>query len=251
MFDAFGFEIWLLLFAVASLAGCIDVIAGGGGLLVLPTLLSVGLSPAQALATNKLQASFGTSTAVIHFSRKGQVTIKSLLFAIGCTFIGAAIGTVVVQLIDNTILTQLIPVLLIGIAIYMLINPTINTHQQQQKITEKTFALFIGFGIGFYDGFFGPGTGTFFTIAYITLMGYSLTQATIHSKVLNWASNIASLLFFILGGQVVWAVGLVMAAGQVVGAYCGSHLVLKQGSKIIRPLLVIICVVMSVKLLMD
>ncbi|WP_163834230.1 TSUP family transporter [Spartinivicinus ruber] len=251
VFDAFGLEVWFMLFAVASLAGCIDVIAGGGGLLVLPTLLATGLSPAQALATNKLQASFGTSTAVIHFSRKGQVTIKSLLLAISCTFIGSAIGTVVVQLIDNAILTQLIPILLIGIALYMLINPNINANQTQQKIAEKTFALLIGLGIGFYDGFFGPGTGTFFTIAYITLMGYSLTLATIHSKVLNWSSNIASLLFFILGGQVVWSVGLFMAVGQVTGAYVGSHLVLKQGNKLIRPLLIAVCVIMSVKLLMD
>ncbi|WP_245985943.1 TSUP family transporter [Azospirillum thermophilum] len=198
------------LFAVGLLAGFIDSIAGGGGLLSIPALLAAGLPPAETLATNKLQASFGSFSATLKFVRQGEVRPGSMLPMIVCTFIGAAAGAIIVQILDSSFLRDVIPLLLIGIAIYLLVSPKAGDLDARQRIGENAFALAIGTGIGFYDGFFGPGTGTFFAIAFVSLLGYNLRKATAHTKVLNFTSNIASLLFFLAGGHVLWTVGLLM-----------------------------------------
>ncbi len=245
-----SFELMALLFATGMLAGFVDAIAGGGGLIALPVLLFVGLSPAQALATNKLQSSFGSFSASLYFVRRGLVDLRSISMMVFCTFVGAASGALLVQQIDPSFLTAVIPVLLILIAVYFCFSPQVGEEDVQRRIAPQSFALTVGLGIGFYDGFFGPGTGSFFAIAFVSLLGYGLTKATAHTKVLNFTSNIASLLFFILGGQVVWVLGLLMAAGQLVGARLGAALVVLKGSKLIRPLVVILCILMSLKLLL-
>lgn len=243
-------ELMALLFATGMLAGFVDAIAGGGGLIALPVLLFVGLSPAQALATNKLQSSFGSFSASLYFVRRGLVDLRSIRMMVFCTFVGAASGALLVQQIDPSFLTAVIPILLILIAVYFCFSPQVGEEDVQRRIAPQSFALTVGLGIGFYDGFFGPGTGSFFAIAFVSLLGYGLTKATAHTKVLNFTSNIASLLFFILGGQVVWVLGLLMAAGQLVGARLGAALVVLKGSKLIRPLVVILCILMSLKLLL-
>ncbi|MBE4303123.1 TSUP family transporter, partial [Vibrio parahaemolyticus] len=153
-------EVLTALFLVASVAGFIDAMAGGGGLLTLPALLAAGLSPTQALATNKLQSSFGSFSASWYFVRNGIVSLKEIRFAILCTFIGAAIGAEAVQFIDASVLTSLIPVLLIAISLYFLLAPSTRKIDGEPKLAEAMFALCIGGGVGFYDGFFGPGTGS-------------------------------------------------------------------------------------------
>ncbi|MEH6473446.1 MAG: TSUP family transporter [Halopseudomonas sp.] len=245
-----GYELMALLFAAGMLAGFVDAIAGGGGLIALPMLLFAGLSPAQALATNKLQGTFGTFSASLYFIRKGLVDLRSIGTMVVCTFVGSALGTLLVQQIDPSFLTAVIPLLLILIALYFWFSPQVGEEDVKQRIGPLSFALSIGFGVGFYDGFFGPGTGSFFAIAFVSLMGFGLTKATAHTKVLNLTSNVASLLFFILGGQVVWTLGLLMAAGQLIGGRLGASLVVLKGSKLIRPLVVCICILMSVKLLL-
>ncbi len=240
----------LLLFAGGALAGFIDAIAGGGGLVALPLLLFTGLSPAQALATNKLQGCFGTFSASYYFIRRGLVRPRDITTMVACTFVGAAAGTLLVQRLDPSFLTLAIPVLLIATAGYFWFSPQMGEEDAQQRIGVLGFSLSVGFGVGFYDGFFGPGTGSFFAIAFVSLLGFGLTKATAHTKVLNFTSNIASLLFFIAGGQVMWALGLTMAAGQLVGGRLGARLVVRKGSKLIRPLVVTMCIVMSLKLLL-
>lgn len=244
-----SYELIGLLFVAGILAGFVDAIAGGGGLIALPVLLFAGLSPAQALATNKLQGSFGTLSSSLYFVRRGLVDLRAVTNMIVCTFVGAALGTILVQQIDPGFLTAVIPVLLILIAIYFLLSPQIGEEDAHQRMGSLAFALTIGFGVGFYDGFFGPGTGSFFAIAFVSLMGFGLTKATAHTKVLNLTSNIASLLFFIAGGQVVWTLGLVMALGQLIGGRLGATLVMLKGSKLVRPLVVCVCILMSIKLL--
>ncbi|MGI9276039.1 MAG: TSUP family transporter [Endozoicomonas sp.] len=238
-----------ILLLVGFAAGFVDSIAGGGGLITVPALLAAGLNPAQALATNKLQSSSGAFSASYYFVRRGLVNLKDLRLAILMTFAGSAIGTLLVQEIDASVLEQLIPFMMIAIAAYFLFSPSVNDESRQKKITMVAFAVTAAVAIGFYDGFFGPGTGSFFAIAFVSLMGFSLTKATAHTKVLNFTSNIASLLFFILGGAVVWQVGLVMIVGQVTGARLGSRMVMSRGQKIIRPMIVIISLVMTAKLL--
>ena len=245
------FELTLLgiLFFTGLLAGFIDAIAGGGGLIALPVLLASGLSPVEALATNKLQGSFGTFAAAGYFVRKRLVNLKQMRVAIGFTFIGAAAGTGLIQLFDARFLAKLMPVLLIGIALYFLFAPNIGDNDKQQRIAPTLFGLLVGTSLGFYDGFFGPGTGTFFTLAYISLAGYGMAKATAHTKVLNFTSNLASLIFFAMGGHIVWLAGLVMAAGQLIGGQLGARMVLKQGTRLIKPLVIVMTLLLSAKLL--
>ena len=247
----FGFDLLVILFAVATLAGFVDAIAGGGGLITIPALLWAGITPAQALATNKLQGSFGSFSASLNFIRKGHVNPRDMILAIVLTFAGSALGTVLVQMLDPGILMTILPGLLILIALYFLFSPRVGDIDAHQMIGKTTFAFTAGFAIGFYDGFFGPGTGSFFSIAFVALLGFNMTKATAHTKVLNFTSNFASLVMFIAGGEVVWVIGFVMAAGALIGAQIGSHMVMKVGARLVRPLLVVTSIAISIKLIID
>ncbi|HDM8153805.1 TSUP family transporter [Vibrio harveyi] len=243
------FEILIALFFVASAAGFIDAMAGGGGLLTLPALLAAGLSPTQALATNKLQSSFGSFSASWYFVRNGIVSLKEMRLAILCTFIGSAIGAEAVQFIDAGVLTSLIPVLLIAISLYFLLSSASKAAEGEPKLSEAMFALCVGGGVGFYDGFFGPGTGSIFALCFVALGHFSLVDATARTKILNFTSNIAALLFFILAGLPVWEIGLTMAVGGFIGAQLGAKVVVTKGQKWIRPLVITMSMLMATKLL--
>ena len=249
--ETLSLDIILLLAAVAAIAGFVDAIAGGGGLIALPALLWAGLSPIQALATNKLQGSFGTMMASWHFIRNGIVDIRSMVPEILLTFIGAVSGTLLVQQLDSAFLAGIIPILLILMAIYTLFSPRMTDDKAKQRISRRLFVLTIGFGVGFYDGFFGPGTGSFFTIGFVALMGLGLRDATAHGKILNFTSNIAALIFFAVGGHMVWLLGLSMGLAQMCGAWLGAHVVIHKGSGVIKPLLVIVSILMAIKLLLS
>ncbi|WP_019616530.1 TSUP family transporter [Psychromonas ossibalaenae] len=249
MLFEFSYEIIALLFAVAVLAGFIDAIAGGGGLLTIPALMWAGLPPTAALGTNKLQACGGSFFASFYFVRKGMVKLSEMKLAILCAFVGAALGTVAVQLIDIAVLEMLLPFLMLTIGGYFLFSKKISEDDRHQVLTPGLFALTAALGVGLYDGFFGPGTGSFFALAFVSLSGYGLAKATAHAKVLNFSTNIASLIFFALGGKVFWLLGGIMLIGQAMGATLGSRLVLTKGTKMIKPLVVSMSVLMSVKLL--
>ncbi|KKM57530.1 sulfite exporter TauE/SafE family protein [Yersinia pestis] len=240
-----------ILFAVALLAGFIDSIAGGGGLLTVPALLAVGLPPAQALATNKLQSVGGSFSASLYFIRRGAVNLKQQKLTIALTLVGSMLGAILVQYMRADILRQILPLLVIGIGVYFLLTPRLGVVDQQRRLSALPFALIAGGGIGFYDGFFGPGAGSFYALAFVTLCGFNLAKSTAHAKVLNFTSNLGGLIFFIIGGKVVWSIGLVMLVGQVLGARLGAHMVLTRGQKLIRPMIVVVSFVMSCKLLYD
>ncbi len=252
LFGIWGSLPWLTLgglFAVAVVAGFIDSVAGGGGLLCVPALLAAGLSPAQTLATNKLQGSFGTFSASLKFVRAGQVDLKAFTPSILAVFCGAAAGTLTVQVLDAAFLRDVLPLLLTGVAAYFLFSPRIGEEDRHQRLSLAGFAFSFAPLLGFYDGFFGPGTGSFLVIVLVTLLGFNLLKATAHTKVLNFTSNITSLLFFLLGGKIIWSVGLSMAAGQFLGARLGSHLVLTKGAGIVRPCLVIMSLAITARLI--
>ena len=242
-------EVAPLLVVLAFVSGAIDAIAGGGGLLTIPALLWAGLPPVAVLATNKAQAVFGSFAATAHFARRGMVKPQHAWRAVLATFIGAGAGALLVQYLAGDLLEQLIPVLLIGFALYFGLSPRVADIDSCQRLGATAFALLIGLGVGFYDGFFGPGTGTFFAAAYVALLGYNLRRATAHAKLLNFTSNLAALLFFAAGGHVVWTLGLLMAGGQLLGGWLGAHLVLRHGARLVRPVLVAVSLVISVKLL--
>ena len=246
-----GWEALALLWAAGFFGGLVDAIAGGGGLLSLPVLLWAGLSPAQALGTNKLQAVFGSLTASLNYRSRGWVRFRRLWFAVLCTFIGAGLGAWAVQRLDPGLLGRLLPLLLLGFALWYLVSPRVPQAPGRRHLSLPLYALTLGTGIGFYDGFFGPGTGSFFALTGLGLLGLPLGPATAQAKVLNFTSNLAALIAFILGGQVLWGIGLGMASGQILGAWTGSHLAIRHGDGFIRAILTLVAVVISVKLLIQ
>ncbi|MCM2130694.1 TSUP family transporter [Larsenimonas rhizosphaerae] len=245
----FGPELLLLFFMLAMAAGCIDAIAGGGGLILLPFLMATGMPPATAIATNKLGSTAGSLAATVHFVKKKQVDLRLIRFQILTAFVGAALGSGLLLTMHSDVLEQVIPVLLIGFGIYFLMAPRLGEVDQHQRITPFVFGLTAAPLIGFYDGFFGPGTGAFLAIAFVSLMGYNLVKATAHAKVLNFVSNLASLIFFIVFGDLYWSVGIAMLAGQVIGGSIGARLAITKGQKLIRIVMVIVTFSVSVKLL--
>ena len=199
-----------LLFVTGFTAGFIDAIAGGGGLITVPVLLGIGLPPQVALGTNKLQASFGSGSAMLHFARARTVDLASCRSGVVSTAIGAGLGVLAVQLLTSGLLRQLIPWLLIVIALYTLASPKLGHADVHPRFRPAPFYLVFGLSLGFYDGFFGPGTGSFWVMALMLGLGYSMTRATGYTKVMNFASNLSSLGFFLLGGNVYFIPGLVM-----------------------------------------
>ena len=243
-------EPWIypVLTATAVLTGFIDAIAGGGGLIMLPALLFSGVPPIQALATNKLQSVFGTAVATRNYARAGLVRWREHKLAIALVFVGATVGVLLVQMIDASVLNLIIPLLLVSVAIYVLVSPRMSDEDAHQRLSERGYAP-VGGLVGLYDGFFGPGTGTFFTTSLVALRGYGLTRATADTKLLNFTSNVASVLFFALGGQMLWLLGLCMAAGAMLGGWLGSHSAIRFGARLIRPLLVVISLGLTARLL--
>ncbi|MDO4441998.1 MAG: TSUP family transporter [Moraxella sp.] len=243
------FELVAMLFFVAMVAGFVDAMAGGGGLLTIPALLLSGMNPVAALATNKLQASAGSLSASITMIKKRLIHPKMMTTALVMAFVGSVFGTILVQLSPPDFLRKALPFVIGAVGIYTLFSPNLGKLETSPKISQKLYERTVAPVIGFYDGYFGPGTGTFFSLSQVLLRGRDLVQATARAKLLNFATNIASLIFFILGGQVVWLIGFVMMAGQIIGAYLGSNMVVKGGTKFIRPVIVIVCFCMVAKLL--
>ncbi|WP_213989830.1 sulfite exporter TauE/SafE family protein [Sodalis sp. dw_96] len=241
----------LLLFGVAIFAGFIDSIAGGGGLITVPVLLAAGLPPAQALGTNKLQSVGGSFSASLYFIRRRAVDLGGQKLTIAMTFIGSMTGAILIQHLQAGLLRQVLPLLVIGIGLYFLLMPRIGEEDRQRRLSPWPFALAAGCGVGFYDGFFGPGAGSFYALAYVTLCGFNLAKSTAHAKVLNFTSNLGGLILFIVAGKLVWSVGFVMLAGQIIGARLGARMVLTKGQKLIRPMIVVVSLLMSIKLLYD
>jgi uncharacterized membrane protein YfcA len=244
-------EFWQfpILFATAFAAGFVDSIAGGGGLITVPVLLSLGLSPQQALGTNKLQATFGSGSAAFHYSRAGLADWRQCGRGFAITFTGAAIGTLAVRAMHSGFLERLIPWMLLAVVVWVIARPALGEKDVHARMSRGAFDLVFGLALGFYDGFFGPGTGTFWTMALVGLMGLNLARATAETKLMNFASNLSSLLFFLPGGNVLFAAGLVMGVGQFLGARTGSHLVVRGGTRFIRPVFLTVVVALTLKLL--
>lgn len=215
-------------------AGFVDSIAGGGGLISLPALLSAGFPPHLALGTNKLQGTFGTFTSTLNYRHKGLVRLKETIQGVIYTAIGAGIGTITIQHISADFLNTIIPLLLLAVFLYMLFSPQLGMQESASLLSTSSFYLIFGLLLGFYDGFFGPGTGSFWMMAFVVLLGIDLTKATAHTKVMNFTSNIVALLFFAMGNNVVYVAGIIMGIGQMLGAYTGSNLVVLKGVRFVR-----------------
>lgn len=240
-------ELLLILFTVAILAGLLDTLAGGGGLIALPALILSGVPPLAALGTNKLQGCMGTATATYMMLKNKRIkwhNVKKLMFI---AFIGSLLGTVAVQFINQQILSYVIPVVISFIGLYFLFAPTVSEQSTEAKISERHYQNIVMPTIGFYDGFFGPGTGSFFSLAGVSLRGNNIISATATAKALNFSTNIASLIIFLIAGKIVWAIGLVMMSGQIIGAWLGSLCLFSINPKYLRLLIVMMCFGMLMK----
>jgi uncharacterized membrane protein YfcA len=193
-------EMLCFLFLCGGIGGFIDSIAGGGGLITVPALLAAGLPPQLALGTNKAQSSVGTMVAVTRYVRGGLVDWPLVRGAATASFLSSAVGAWAVSLISNEFLREVVPWLLLAIVAYVMFSPKLGEHSGQAKLQAGAFGLLFGATLGFYDGFFGPGTGAFWTIATVTLLGLELRRATAYTKVVNLASNLGSLLVFACKG---------------------------------------------------
>ena len=242
-------EVVAALVAVAVAAGFVDSIAGGGGLLTVPALLAAGLPPATALATNKAQSSAGALTAAVTYTRGGAVRPRDLLPPILTVLVGAAVGTLVLTRIDAARLEALLPWLLLAVAGYVAARPRLGEVETAARVRPRTYTLTVAPAIGAYDGFLGPGTGSFFAVTLVGLRGHDLTRATAATKVLNLTSNLTALAVFAVAGAPAWALGAAMAVGQAVGARLGARTVLRRGAGLVRPALVVVSVALSIRLL--
>ena len=246
----FSIEILTFLFFVGVVAGFLDTLVGGGGLLAVPALLLSGIPPIYVLGTNKFQGSMGTGIATFLLFRKKKLdwnSVKSLMFA---SFIGSILGGVIIQFVDTQFLSFVIPIVLVFIAIYFIISPKPKSTVSNSKPNKK-FELFAVPVVGFYDGMFGPGAGSFFAMTGVMLKKLEIIQATILAKPLNFASNIAGFIVFFSFGHIAFLIGLLMMMGQMIGAFFGTHYLLKANPLIIRLLIVIISISMLIKYMLS
>ncbi len=240
-------ELLILLFFTGFISGFVDSIAGGGGLISVPVLMATGMPPQVVLGTNKLQSSFGALSSAYNYTRKGVVDIRECVSGIIFTIIGASAGAISVQLLNPDFIRQLVPFLLIPVFVYTIFSGSLNK-ASEAKLPRNLFFFIAGIVIGFYDGFFGPGTGSFWAAGLVFFMGMELTHATGTTKVMNFTSNVVALILFLIGGNVNFQVGFVMAIGSVIGARTGSSMAVKKGSRFIRPVFVTIVLLTIIRL---
>ena len=244
-------HVLILLFLAAFLAGFIDSIAGGGGMITIPAMLLAGIPPLETLGTNKLQSLFGSGSATLAYARAGHVQLREQLPMAAVAALGSVFGAVLATVVPGDVLKAIMPFLLVAIAAYFGLKPNIGDVDRHRRMSVFLFTVTIVPLIGFYDGVFGPGTGSFFMLAFITLAGFGVLKATAHTKLLNFGSNLGAFAVFVFYGVILWKVGLVMGAGQFLGAQAGSRVAMKVGVKVIKPLLIITSIGLAIRLMAD
>lgn len=240
---------YLVLTAVAFAAGFVSAIAGGGGLITLPALLWAGVPPLDALGTNKFQSVFGTLSSALNFFRRGYLDLISLWPGLLAAIGGSALGTWSVTRLGGEQLRTLLPLLLIAIALYYILSPRISDIDAKPRMNNGLFNLLVGGGIGFYGGFFGPGQGSIYPLAFAALLGYNMRKATAHTKPLVLATNATSTVIFMAGGHVLWLLAICMSVAQILGARLGSNLVIARGARLIRPVIIVATIAVAIRLL--
>ena len=246
-----GFETLLLLLAAGFVAGFMDAVAGGGGLVTVPILLLAGANPMTALATNKIQGLFGAGTAALSYARGGHVNLREQAKPALIAFVASIAGALLVSVLPTGWIRMILPFLLIGIAIFFATKKGLGDLDRHSRMTPLVFAATMVPLCGAYDGLLGPGAGSFYMLAFVTMAGYGILKATAHTKLLNFASNAGALLAFAFVATPWWITGLAMGVAQIGGAMVGAKVAQNKGARIIKPLLVITSVSLALKLLWD
>ncbi|MGA9524223.1 MAG: TSUP family transporter [Myxococcaceae bacterium] len=236
------------LFVAALCAGTVDAIAGGGGLITVPALFAAGLPPHVALGTNKGQSVFGAFAALWRYHRAGLVDVRRAKLTFPLSAVGSCAGAALVLLLRPEVLRPLVLVLLLAVAVFLTFRRGLEgSAVDGPRVHPLWGAGGLAIAVGAYDGFFGPGTGTFLIAGFVALLGLSLREATADAKVINFASNLAAVALFASGGLILWKVALPMAVGQFVGAWIGAHVAVKGGAKVIRPVVLTVVVTLVLK----
>ena len=240
-----------ILSLVAFLAGFFDAIAGGGGLITLPALFLAGVDPVSAIATNKFQAASATVSATITFARKGLIEWRKGWPLVLLSMIGGASGALLVSVIEKEWIEVAVPILLIMVAIYFALAPKLDENPRKERLSILLFSLTIAPILGFYDGVFGPGAGSFFMVAFVSLGGLGIMRAMSFTKLANASCNLGSLSVFIAKGFIIWPLAISMAIAAFLGAQLGAKYAIKIGPKLIKPMLIVVCTALAIKLLSD
>ena len=235
----------LLLLALAALAaGFVDAVVGGGGLIQLPALLLglPGASPVQVLATNKLASICGTTVSSVTYYRRVRPDPRTFLPLMALAFVGSFLGALVATQIPKEAFDPIVLVALVVVGAYVLFKPDLGgeTSLRFAGHQHTLAAMLTGLAIGFYDGALGPGTGSFFVFTLVGLLGYSFLEASAKARLANWTTNLASLVVFVPAGAVLWKVGLVMGACNLLGGYLGARTAIARGSRFVRIFFVVV-----------
>ncbi|RDY22559.1 hypothetical protein CHF27_012735 [Romboutsia maritimum] len=242
--------IFIFLCLGGFLAAFVDSIAGGGGLISMPVLMIAGLPAHLALGTNKFGGAAGCLSSAYRYIKSGKTNNEILKKLVPFTIIGSIIGVKCVLSISEQVLNILVFVMILAVAIYTYTSKSLGCENTFEKITNKNLKLGIimAFLLGFYDGFFGPGTGTFLTFALIKIYGFDFLHASANTKILNLASNFTALILFILNGQIDYKIAVFYAVAMILGGYFGAKVAIKKGSTLIKPIFLIMAFGVAIKL---
>ena len=242
---------WIFITLASLLAGFVDAIVGGGGLVMVPALFAAfpAAPPATLLGTNKAAAVWGTAMSTWQYSRRVQIRWAAMLPAAAAGFAGSFAGAWAVTVVSGEFLRKLLPVVLLGVLAYTLAKKELGRHHAPRLSGRAELAAACGIGavIGFYDGFFGPGTGSFFVFLFVRLLGYDFLNASASAKLLNCATNVAALVLFAAKGHVWWHFAVTLAVANIVGSLLGTHLALKHGAGFVRGIFILVVSVLILK----
>ena len=247
------------LLLAALLAGWVDAVSGGGGLIQLPALLVAlpDAEPATVLGTNKASSIIGTSAAALTYRRAAVTDVGTAVRMAGAAFVGSACGALLATHVPGSWFRPVALVMLVVVGVWTLLKPDLGARQDlrwhgtEAHARHGAAAVLLGLGIGLYDGVFGPGTGTFLVFALVSLLGYSFLNASAIAKVANVATNLAALIVFGLGGHVLWAQGLAMGAANLVGGVVGARTAVRRGSRFVRVVFLVVVAILLVRLAWD
>lgn len=238
---------YLLVLPLVFLAGLVDSVAGGGGLISLPAYLVAGLPPHMATATNKCSSTFGTMLTTVRYLKHGHVHVRSALLSAAFSLLGSWLGARLNMVLPEQYLYYFLLCALPVIAVFLLLKRDFGAESRIDRLSPAALlarCAAIALAIGVYDGFFGPGTGTFLVIALTGLCGFDLLTASGNAKVMNLSSNVAAFVTFAVGGNILWALGVPAALVGIAGQYVGSGLALKNGARVIRPMFLVVLVLL-------
>lgn len=245
---------YLIICPMLFLAGLVDAIGGGGGLISLPAYLIAGFPPHTAIATNKMSSSCGTALATYRFIKAGLVNLKLAIPSVLMAILGSSIGANLSLLVDEKVLMKVLIVML-PVSALIVLNRKLFSDEGEEEVTidRKTVmtAMISALVVGCYDGFYGPGTGTFLLIAFTAFAKLGVRSANAQAKVINLTTNITSLVIFFLNGQVLFSVGIAAAICNMIGGYIGAGMVMKNGAKIARPSILFVLILLVIKIVTE